>query len=280
MTQYSFPHNDVDDDRLYDAFDFKRFFKAFLKTGVVMSFGKGLLIESAQNGMNIQVNNGAGVIEGGSHINDAVIAIKVDVASSVQDRKDSVVLRWDDDIRDSYILYKPNDTSVIRNATIFELQLAIIDVPRNATQIVNANITDMRGNSTVCGWSTPFDNINVDGMIQQYDDAILTWFEGMKDQLSEDAAINLQNQINTSLRSKGAVTIGADIHTITDPGFYVLPVGSYTNSHYATFTKKCHLEVLQDGAGNIKQVITPFEELAPIYDQYDGTTWIGWRGYI
>ena len=38
MTQYSFPWNDVHGDRLYDADDFMRFFAAFLKTGVVMSY--------------------------------------------------------------------------------------------------------------------------------------------------------------------------------------------------------------------------------------------------
>ncbi|MFK4941430.1 hypothetical protein [Lactococcus petauri] len=53
MTQYSFPWNDVNGDRLYDADDFMRFFAAFLKTGVVMSFKDGLRVRSAQNGMNI-----------------------------------------------------------------------------------------------------------------------------------------------------------------------------------------------------------------------------------
>ncbi|WP_251421089.1 MULTISPECIES: pyocin knob domain-containing protein [Lactococcus] len=213
MTQTSFPWNDVDGDRLYDAEDFKRFFAAFLKTGVVMSFKEGLRVQSTQNGMNIQVGAGSGVINGLSYMNDEPIGIQVDVASSIQSRNDSVALRYDAGVRDAYLIYKSSDVTVIRNDTIFELQLAVINVPMNATQITDANITDKRSDPTVCGWSTPFDNINVDGIVDQYksifeqaDIEFQTWFENMKDQLSEDAAGNLQNQINALNSSAVKIT--------------------------------------------------------------------------
>lgn len=204
MTQYSFPWNDVNGDRLYDAEDFMRFFAAFLKTGVVMSFKEGLRVRSAQNGMNIQVGGGSAVIGGGSYLNDENIAIQVNVASSVQNRTDSVVLRMDKNARDTYLYYKPSDTTVVRNDILFELQLATISVKMNATQITDADITDMRSDSTVCGWSTPFDNINVDGIVDQYksifeqaDSDFKSWFQNLKNQLDGNQAANLQNQIDT-----------------------------------------------------------------------------------
>ncbi|QSD63185.1 hypothetical protein LLUC047_07615 [Lactococcus cremoris] len=168
MTQYSFPWNDVHGDRLYDADDFMRFFAAFLKTGVVMSFKDGLRVRSTQNGMNIQLESGSAVINGGSYLNDKSIGIQVNVASSIQERMDSVVLRMDKNARTTQLFYKPGDTTVARNDTTYELQLAKISVKTNATQITDADITDMRSDSAVCGWSTPFDNINVDGIIDQY----------------------------------------------------------------------------------------------------------------
>lgn len=208
MTQYSFPWNDVHGDRLYDADDFMRFFAAFLKTGVVMSYKGGLRVRSAQNGMNIQVGSGSAVIEGSSYLNDADIGIQVNVASSIQDRVDSVVLRMDKNTRTTQLFYKPGDTTVARNDTTYELQLAKISVKTNATQITDADITDMRSDFTVCGWSTPFDNINVDGIVDQYkgiftqaDQDFQKWFEDVKGQLSEDAAGHLQNQLD-SLDSK------------------------------------------------------------------------------
>ncbi|MFK4914548.1 pyocin knob domain-containing protein [Lactococcus petauri] len=204
MTQYSFPWNDVNGDRLYDAEDFMRFFAAFLKTGVVMSFKDGLRVRSAQNGMNIQVGGGSAVIGGGSYLNDENIAIQVNVASSVQNRTDSVVLRMDKNARDTYLYYKPSDTTVVRNDILFELQLATISVKMNATQITDADITDMRSDSTVCGWSTPFDNISVDGIVDQYksifeqaDSDFKSWFQNLKNQLDDNQAANLQNQIDT-----------------------------------------------------------------------------------
>ncbi|WP_270316824.1 phage baseplate protein [Lactococcus petauri] len=204
MTQYSFPWNDVNGDRLYDAEDFMRFFAAFLKTGVVMSFKEGLRVRSAQNGMNIQAGGGSAVIDGGSYMNDETIAIQVNVASSVQNRTDSVVLRMDKNARNTYLYYKPSDTTVVRNDVIFELQLATISVKMNAAQITDADITDMRSDSTVCGWSTPFDNINVDGIVDQYkgiferaDIDFQSWFQNLKNQLDDNQASNLQNQIDT-----------------------------------------------------------------------------------
>ncbi|HAV94160.1 MAG TPA: hypothetical protein DCW64_00135 [Lactococcus lactis] len=203
MTQYSFPWNDVNGDRLYDAEDFMRFFSAFLKNGVVMSFKEGLRVRSTQNGMNIQVGAGSGVIDGNSYLNDETIGIQVNVASSIQDRVDSVILRMDKNARATQLFYKPGDTTVARNDTTYELQLATIHVKTNATQITDADITDMRSDFTVCGWSTPFDNINVDGIVDQYkeifeqkDLEFQAWFQNLKNQLDDNQAANLQNQID------------------------------------------------------------------------------------
>ena len=203
MTQYSFPWNDVHGDRLYDADDFMRFFAAFLKTGVVMSYKGGLRVRSAQDGMNIQVGSGSAVIEGSSYLNDADIGIQVNVASSIQDRVDSIVLRMDKNARTTQLFYKTGDTTVARNDTTYELQLAKISVKTNTTQITDADITDMRSDFTVCGWSTPFDNINVDGIVDQYkeifeqkDLEFQAWFKNLKKQLDDNQASNLQNQID------------------------------------------------------------------------------------
>ncbi|TKV30182.1 hypothetical protein FDX20_26915, partial [Citrobacter sp. TBCS-11] len=91
--------------------------------------------------------------------------------------------------RTTQLFYKPGDTTVARNDTTYELQLAKISVKTNATQITDADITDMRSDFTVCGWSTPFDNINVDGIVDQYkgiftqaDQDFQKWFEDVKGQ--------------------------------------------------------------------------------------------------
>ncbi|PCR98907.1 hypothetical protein RT41_GL000595 [Lactococcus fujiensis JCM 16395] len=201
-----------------------------------MSNGDGLRVKSSQNGMNVQVGSGSGILAGGSYINDEAIGFQINVASAVQDRKDSIGLRMDTGARETYLYYKAGDTTVARNDTTFELQLATIDVAKNATQVSDANITDMRGNSSVCGWSTPFDNINVDGMVDQYkaifeqgENDFLVWFDSMKDQLSTDAAGNLQNQVN-DLKTKTNENT-AELAGLLE---LVYPVGAYYFSSQPT----------------------------------------------
>lgn len=267
MTQHSFPWNDVNGDRLYDASDFMRFFAAFLKTGVVMSFKDGLRVRSSQNGMNIQVGAGSAVIDGGSYMNDETIAIQINVASSVQDRTDSVVLRMDKNARDTYLYYKPSDTTVVRNDIIFELQLAKISVKMNAAQITDADITDMRSDSTVCGWSTPFDNINVDGIVDQYkeifeqaDVDFQAWFKNLQDQLDDNQAANLQNQINnlelSTVKLTGNQTVEGE-KTFTDDT-------SVNNLEITGNLKRPNKTVLWSGAYfmNSIQTVTPLKKLS------------------
>lgn len=294
MTQYSFPWNDVNGDRLYDADDFMRFFAAFLKTGVVMSFKDGLRVRSAQNGMNIQVGGGSAVIGGGSYLNDENIAIQVNVASSVQNRTDSVVLRMDKNARDTYLYYKPSDTTVVRNDILFELQLATISVKMNATQITDADITDMRSDPTVCGWATPFDNINVDGIVDQYksifeqaDSDFKSWFQNLKNQLDDNQAANLQNQINNSIHDGGQISVGTDLDLFINPGFYAAS-GRIPDTELINYPEGIKLS----GSGTIYAQIVVFKNASSsmvkqvFYDQqsadeytrsYANNTWQPWQ---
>jgi hypothetical protein len=289
MTQYNFPENDVGGDRLYDAEDFKRFFAAFLKTGVVNSFGDGLLVQSAQNGMNIQVGIGSAVINGGTFMNDAPIGIQVNVASAIQNRTDSVVLRADKDLRSTYLFYKPNDTTVVRNETVFELQLATVSVRMNASQITDADISDSRSNPDVCGWSTPFDNINVDGLIQQYQ-AIFSqkeaefddWFINLVNQLSENQATNLQNQI-TTIDSGKNIGLGliSDIDSITWTKEKHLVLSSDSITGDRPYTGTFYLEVVTLNSGTLIQKAYPTDiDQPPYYRTYKDSIWTDWRGYV
>lgn len=234
MVQKSFPWDDIEGDRLYNSRDFRDFFATFMKTGVIQSFGDGLRVQSV-NGMRVVAGIGSAMIEGGSFKNTEPLAFNINVSSNVQDRYDSVVVRWDEQVRNSYIWYKPNDTTVLRNGTYFDIQLAVIKVAKNATQITNADITDKRSNPTVCGWSTPFDNINVDSVVEQYraifqkgEAEFREWFKNLQNMLSTNQATNLQNQINQSIADKGELPKGTDLNSFLDMGFYTLNYVDHT----------------------------------------------------
>ena len=90
------------------------------------------------------------------------------------------------------------NTNPVNTDTIHELVLAVIAIGVGVSTITNANITDTRANNNYCGFVTgAVKQIETTDLFNQFEDAFGAWFEKMKDQLSEDAAGNLQNQIDS-----------------------------------------------------------------------------------
>ncbi|MEQ7060867.1 pyocin knob domain-containing protein, partial [Lactococcus petauri] len=187
---------------------------------------------------------------------------------------------------------------VVRNDILFELQLATISVKMNATQITNADITDMRSDSTVCGWSTPFDNINVDGIVDQYtsifeqaDSDFKSWFQNLKNQLDDNQAANLQNQINNSIHDGGQIPVGTDLDLFINPGFYAAS-GRIPDTELINYPEGIKLSGSGSGSGTIYAQIVVFKNASSsmvkqvFYDQqsaveytrsYANNTWQPWQ---
>lgn len=235
--EWSYPWLSIDGDRIYDDSDFAQFYANLFTDGVSMTTADGLKVTTnPTGGMRVQVSSGAANIEGRSYFNSTALALNVDVASSTQDRVDSVVLRMDKGMRDITLGVKKGSTQIVRTTDIFELQLATISVPRNASNITANLITDKRADETVCGYSTPYQKVSVSGLEEQYQallqlvvDEMNQYAEGEKvqfeadiqvildrgnaqlesqnsdwqaflssiiNELTENQAVNLQNQIN------------------------------------------------------------------------------------
>lgn len=202
--EWSFPFADVDGDRMYSDTDFAEFYSHLFTNGIFMTIGSGLKIrESASLGMRVRVGSGALVINGRHYLNTEESEMQIPVASALQDRVDSIVVKLDLSNRTMQIAYKQSDTTVVRTDTIYEMQIAKIAVARNTTQIINANITDTRGDSQVCGYSSPYQKVDVGNLLDQFESELSqnknvfeAWFQNLKDQLDDNQAANLQNQID------------------------------------------------------------------------------------
>lgn len=225
MAQWSFPFQDLEGDRKYNDEDFSRFYQNLFSNGVMMTAGESLRVtSSANNGMTVNVLTGGAVINGRQLYNTETAALPVPVASTTTDRTDSVVVRLDLFTRQIGLVYKQGNVAVLRQDTTWELQLAKIFVPRNAAGVVPENITDTRADETVCGYSSPFREVSVSGLEEQYhamlqmifenfksqaeenQDNLETmlsnqqqlfhdWFATLQNQLNDNQAANLQNQI-------------------------------------------------------------------------------------
>lgn len=262
MTQWAFPFLSVNNDRTYSDSDFSLFYKNLFRNGVAITIVNALKVKEAPNkGMRIIVSSGVAVVEGRQYFNTEDLAIDVPVASTTQDRKDCVVVRLDLNNRVMSAVYKQGTTELERTEQVYELKLAEILVVRNASGVTNANIKDFRADSEACGYTSPYDKVNVSGLEQQYQekleeafnaftenaqekerkmDSMLTemsvifsnWLDSLKSELDENQAGNLQNQINalTANIELGTIHHGLkgfpSVRALTwDYGAGVVPVG-------------------------------------------------------
>ena len=179
-------------DRAYTSADWAKYFENIFRNGVMMSVGEALRVTAADSvGMRIVVKAGSASLKGYQYINTSAFAVPIEVASSTQDRTDSIVVRHDMNARQAYVAVKKGNVTVERTPDVFEIQLATVRVPRNSTAITADLITDKRPDEKVCGYSTPFENVSVSGMEDKYNAMLNTIIENMN-QYTEEQKKNLE----------------------------------------------------------------------------------------
>lgn len=209
MAIWTFPLKSINGSNMYSDKDFRRFYANIFSSGIIPNVDlEGNLslqvLQTETPSMNIRVGPGVDMINGGHIMNTAIKEFPIPAPLTTQERIDCIVAQWNDSTNSGDIIYKKNTTQIVRSQDIWEHKLAEIVVPANATSISQANITDTRANPDVCGYSSPFEKIDVGDLAAQfkaltdeYNLEFQAWFENLKNQLDDNQAANLQNQIDT-----------------------------------------------------------------------------------
>lgn len=196
-----------DYDREYSAATFAHYFSLLVKNGVFPDPSTGMQVKASTNtDMHVSVQPGSGWING-YYITvpeNSPEVLTVPTANPSLSRIDSVIMGLNYVEREIQLYIKPGavsaspiPVSLQRDNDLYELELAQISVAAGVASIVQANITDMRQNTSRCGIvKGTIDQIDTTDLFAQYDDAFQTWFADIQAQLSGDVATNLQNQIN------------------------------------------------------------------------------------
>ena len=220
-------------DRVIRADDFADgFLGALVSSGVIAIPGDALQL-MADTGMQITLRPGNCVVGNRLGRNKTEKTITLDPADGELNRIDAVFCRYDRAgrkveyvVKQSTPATNPVIPEIQNDADYKEIMVGYVTISKGATAVTQANITDTRMDSRVCGWVT--------GLIQQMDTSTLynqllawseeykagmeqdfsTWFETMKGQLSEDAAGNLQNQINSHAHTGADGTVKVDAASI------------------------------------------------------------------
>ena len=214
--------NSLSGDRKYKAEDWAAYFASFIGNGVyangdlaVSAVTPGQEDDEDADPMAVKVGAGKAWINGYFYVNTASLPLEIAVADGVLNRIDLVVLRWDlaartitAQIKAGTSASSPAAPALQRDADGYELCLAQVYVQAGATAITQADITDKRLDSALCGL--------VAGVVQQIDTSTFltqleawmeqyketaqqdfeSWFSTLESVLDENAAANLLNLIN------------------------------------------------------------------------------------
>lgn len=212
MSDYAYFYNSSGGDRVYDADSFSDWLKQFFTDGII----SGGLRVIANGDMTLTVTAGTGVIGGKVKVFKTNTTLTLGTASGTLNRIDNVVLRRDDDARDFTLAIvkgtpanSPVAPDLTRSGNVYELKLAEVHIAKGVVVVTQASVTDTRANTDVCGWVIGnTETIDATQLLAQFTTAFNEWFEAMKDQLTEDAAGNLQTQINNM---KNAFSYGTSL---------------------------------------------------------------------
>ena len=204
-------YNSINGDRKYNALEMSSIFDGIIVDGVYMSIGDALNVKSS-GGMGITVGEGRAWFNHTWTLNDSIMPLTLESSDVLLNRIDAVVLEVNNDsaVRKNTIKIikgspasKPVKPSLIESELVNQHPLAYISVPKGATSISQSNITNAVGTSECPFVTGVLEGMDIDKLVAQWGaqwaewlssntDAFNTWFNEMKNQLSEDAAGNLQ----------------------------------------------------------------------------------------
>lgn len=185
-------YNSVNRDRLYNGQDMNEDKAPFYKEGVVY----GHLAVTAGEGMTVNVDGGSRT--GYAYINlhtvhnTTVLELHVSQASGTLPRIDRVVLRNNETERKPSIFIlegafssNPRPPELTNTDVIQEKCLAEIYVAAGAVKITQADITDTRADTSLCGFiASQFQELDFEQLATQFN----SWFLQKKEAIEKDHA--------------------------------------------------------------------------------------------
>lgn len=227
-------------DRAYNSDQISDMFEGLVSDGVFESIGDAMVV-TAKSGMTVQVGTGRASIDGRWIKNDAKMDIALAASNIALNRWSAIVIRLNMSSRTMSIVEKvgtaatnPVKPSLTNSNTVKEKCLAYVYVKAGAGSITQVDISDVRADTSVCGWVTGvIKQVDTRQLFLQYQAAYErqlatmqawetqqkaafdTWFSALTDQL----------QVNTYIKKfRKAIT------TTTEQGTFSLDMSGYTYS--------------------------------------------------
>lgn len=205
MTIKSGFFNSLNHDRVYDADDINSIFDGIITDGVFGNIGKRFVVTPG-SGMSVNVGTGKARFHQIFVENDADLALQIPQSDVLLNRIDAVVIRVDRTMSGrtgNIVVLKgmpsqsPIAPTLSNDNQIWDMPIAYINVKANANKVNSSDIQNLVGRNTTPLITAPMQTINVESYVGKMEGQFSDWFSNIKDNLSTNAAGNLQNQINT-----------------------------------------------------------------------------------
>lgn len=238
-------YNSVNHDRVYDAVQVSSLFDGLISDGVYETIGDKLMVKPLSDN-TVTVGTGRAWFDHTWTLNDALYPISLNSAGVVNPRYDAIVLEVDSSTRVNSIkaLYgteavDPSKPALTNNDSVHQYPLAYIRRNAGSAAISQSDIENMVGTSAcpfvigiievmtiddiVAQWSAQWDDYltskgnQFNSWLAESQLEFTTWFNELQNQLDDNQAANLQNQINDLSDLVNALVKGeAVLQTIDD----------------------------------------------------------------
>ena len=263
MTVSSGFFNSVNHDRLYDAEQVSSIFDGIIEDGVYESIGEAFMVKPYADGNDtVIVGTGRAWFDHTWTLSDAQFSITLSPPNTLLGRIDTIVIDVDrrDNVRANSIKCiegdygtEPTAPTLLNEELHKQYPIADIKVNPGVSGVISAYNITYRVGTEACPLVTgPLEALNITNYFKQMESEFDIWFEGVKDILDENVAMDLQNQIN-ELRHNQTVSEDGEI------GGYIIP-----------FTKEV-MEVIKDGGKKLKVNAIQFNNSAFIPMDPDST---------
>lgn len=183
MAEKSGFFNSIGGDRKYKADFFAEYFSSFIGNGVFPNPSTNLQVLSSGN-MTLTLKAGKAWINGYYYNNEVDMTLNIDNADGILNRIDRIVLRFDivtrainAKVKKGTSATSPAAPALQRDANAYELGLAEIYIGKGVISVTQANITDLRQDTTKCGIvHGTVDQVDTTTLFNQYQ----TWLNQKK----------------------------------------------------------------------------------------------------
>ena len=213
-------YNALNHDRLYDAIQMSSIFDGIIRDGIFSTIGDTMIVTAPEDGMYVNVGSGRAWFNHTWTLNDTAYPIEAEQAEVVLDRIDAVILEVNSsaEVRANSIKFlkgtpssNPVKPTLTHNAEVNQYALAYVRIKAGQTTIFQSDIENAVGTDETPFITGALQQVSIETLLQQWEAEFNTyftnfqntsttefddWFQRMKDQLSQDAAGNLQLQID------------------------------------------------------------------------------------